>query len=431
MAEVTTELRPRRAVIDQAWLDAGLDCPLLSGPDGRPLARTVKCLLDPLVIRPKLNPDLARPLLDADAAARLTELVRQSRDGLRGADRWYALLRAARRSRGITSGNPQELYFPRAWELSFQYGDPADGEATEQAIAATLGEVHPHGDEGPGAVTAELVRPEVAAAARAAWQAAWQSPLPGGIADDLAVAAEGARDVLDGGPISDDAAATRLGQWLRHEPGVIDRLLAAVLTDPQRVRLSDHDPAVPPPLVSTGRAGVLPLDRSLQDRVQATRRRQRARGEEIELSDTIADEIGRAAEPWGLSDPAAHRWLVSGLVVASAIDPLSPVDRAASAWPALVHELAARLAKEAYVLHLRRLLHGGQTVDPAQQSVADDLGAFWRPYLTRLWVRLHGLDSGAEVPAHAGEGRDLLTGVARSVSLDLRTRIRTALERTS
>ena len=45
---------PRRVVLDQAWRSAGLADSVLSGRDGAPLARTVKCLIDPLIVRPKL-----------------------------------------------------------------------------------------------------------------------------------------------------------------------------------------------------------------------------------------------------------------------------------------------------------------------------------------------------------------------------------------
>lgn len=435
-------LRPRRAVLDEAWLSADLDCPSLSGADGRPLARTVKCLLDPLLVRPRLNPDLARPLLDPDAAARLAGLVGEHREVLHGTDRWYARLRAARRARGITSGNPQELYFPRAWELSFRYGDPADDEVTARRVGEALDAAHPDSDE--GSVIDHLVRPEVAARAVAAWQAAWRvAPSEAEVDADLTDVAGRCRDLLDGGPAqvadvgdlaADAAAASRLGAWARAVPELVARLAAEVVTGPGRVRLSAHDPVSPPPVTASGRAGVLPLDRSLAERVQATRRRQRARGETADLATTVDDEVGRSCAPWGLDDPVAHLVLMAGVVVAAGLDPLAirgatdpGPDRPVT--PGLVAETDARLRKEAYVLHLRRLLHDRRPVDPSQQSVADDLAEAWRPYLTRLWVRLHGLDSGREVPGRVDEARDLLTGVARSVSLDLRTRIRTALER--
>lgn len=425
------ELRPRRAVLDEAWLAADLDCPLLSAADGRPLARTVKCLLDPLLVRPKLHPDLARPLLDPAAADRLAALLREHRDTLRDADRWYGRLRAARRRLDITLGNPQELYFPRAWELSFQYGEPGDDELTARRVAETLDEVHPSRHDTSAAVATELGRAEVAARARARWAMAWQLDADGDrVAADVVSAAELARQLLgtDTGPVAAAApSASRVGQWVRSTGGLLARLTRSVVADPLPVRLSARDPVPPPPLLTTERARVLPLDRSVQERVLAQVRRQRTRGEEVSVPETVAEEIERSAAPWGLADPVAHRWLVAGIVLAAGLDPLG--SRPDPAAPRLLTTLAARLVREAYVLHVRRLLHDGRAVEAAQQPVVDDLAVFWRPYLTRLWVRLHGLDPDRGAPVAAADGRDLLTGVARSVSLDLRTRIRTALER--
>jgi hypothetical protein len=65
---------------------------------------------------------------------------------------------------------------------------------------------------------------------------------------------------------------------------------------------------------------------------------------------------------------------------------------------------------------------------PRQQQVIDDLGAFARPYLSRLWARLHGRDVWREPCGDVDEVRSLLEGVARSVSLDHRQRIKAMLE---
>ena len=55
-------------------------------------------------------------------------------------------------------------------------------------------------------------------------------------------------------------------------------------------------------------------------------------------------------------------------------------------------QIQARLRKEAYVLHARRYLAEDGPMHPRQQQVIDDLAAFARPYLSRLWARLHGRD---------------------------------------
>jgi hypothetical protein len=80
------------------------------------------------------------------------------------------------------------------------------------------------------------------------------------------------------------------------------------------------------------------------------------------------------------------------------------------------------------VLHARRYLVDGGPIHPRQQQVIDDLAAFARPYLSRLWARLHGRDVWQEPCDDVDDVRALLEGVARSVSLDHRQRIKAMLE---
>ena len=47
---------PRRAVIDQAWRAIGPGVEVLSSDDGGPLSRTVKRIIDPLVLRLAFQP---------------------------------------------------------------------------------------------------------------------------------------------------------------------------------------------------------------------------------------------------------------------------------------------------------------------------------------------------------------------------------------
>ena len=70
----------------------------------------------------------------------------------------------------------------------------------------------------------------------------------------------------------------------------------------------------------------------------------------------------------------------------------------------------------------------GEPIHPRQQQVVQDLAAFARPYLSRLWARLHGRDVWQEPCADVDDVRALLEGVARSVSLDHRQRIKAMLE---
>ena len=52
--------QPRRAVIDQAWRAIGPGVEVLSSRDGGPLRRTVKRILDPLVLRLRVQPAVLR-----------------------------------------------------------------------------------------------------------------------------------------------------------------------------------------------------------------------------------------------------------------------------------------------------------------------------------------------------------------------------------
>lgn len=60
-------------------------------------------------------------------------------------------------------------------------------------------------------------------------------------------------------------------------------------------------------------------------------------------------------------------------------------------------------------------------------AIATELRTPWRPYLRRLWVRLHGRDVREFGVSEPDELWDLLDGVARSVMLDHRMRIKQAL----
>jgi hypothetical protein len=113
--------------------------------------------------------------------------------------------------------------------------------------------------------------------------------------------------------------------------------------------------------------------------------------------------------------------------MAVAVD-LAPLTEAAVTGYQLAGQIQARLRKEAYVLHARRYLAEGGPIHPRQQQVIDDLAAFARPYLSRLWARLHGRDVRQERCDDVDDVRALLEGVARSVSLDHRQRIKAMLE---
>src|SRR5262245_47512533 len=125
-SEVATAIavsQPRRAVIDRAWRDIGPGVEVLSGDDGGPLRRTVKRILDPLVLRLRANAKYSAPFVDADTAVAMHDLIVRHSAQLRSAAAWFALLKRERRRLRITTGNAQELYFPVCFELAVTKGE--------------------------------------------------------------------------------------------------------------------------------------------------------------------------------------------------------------------------------------------------------------------------------------------------------------------
>jgi hypothetical protein len=181
----------------------------------------------------------------------------------------------------------------------------------------------------------------------------------------------------------------------------------------------------PPPLISGTSDSDRPLNRTVVDRVRATLRRAMDRDELPDIPSLCEEEVDRACAPWGLLGEDKQAALVAGVEVA--ID-LAPLTENAVVRYELAGQIQARLRKEAYVLHARRYLAGGGAIHPRQRPVIDDLAAFSRPYLSRLWARLHGRDVWQEGCGDVDDVRGVLEGVARSVSLDHRQRIKTMLE---
>jgi len=116
---------PRRAVIDEAWRAIGPGVEVLSGVDGGPLRRTVKRILDPLVLRLRANPQYSAPVVPPEVATAMRNLILEHAPQLRSAAAWFAVLKVERRRLRITIGNAQELYFPVCFELAVTSGAPA------------------------------------------------------------------------------------------------------------------------------------------------------------------------------------------------------------------------------------------------------------------------------------------------------------------
>jgi hypothetical protein len=420
--------QPRRAVIDRAWRTVGTGVEVLSGDDGGPLRRTVKRIIDPLVLRLRSNPGYSAPFVDTEIAAQMADLIIGHADRLRSTAAWFELMKLERRRLRITTGNAQDLYFPVCFELAVTHGPP--GEGGLQTAAAALRAVHDDRDRTAVEVLNQHVAsPQVLTRLSAQLQRSWadvraddsmSGPFLAGLTTVLGPA-EGHRAAVARqrvwSALIADATPHNLGSRARTQPSalpwsILDLGLTSVL------------PLGPPPL-SGGSDRDRPLDRSVVDRVRATLRRALDRDELPDVPLLCAEEVDRACAPWGFLGEDKQAALVAGIEVAGQLAPLD--ERAVSRYQ-VAATIQARLRKEAYVLHARRALAAVAPLHPRQRQVVEDLADFARPYLSRLWARLHGRDVWQEPCDDVDDLRALLEGVARSVSLDHRQRIKAMLE---
>lgn len=422
--------QPRAAVIDAAWRALGPGLEVLSGHDGAPLRRTVKRILDPLVLRLRANPDFGTPVVGADSAQALFDTIVAHKTQLLSAAAWFAVLKQARRRLRITTGNAQELYFPISFELAVTAGppDPDAGRAAEVA-ESVLGALHAERDgTAVETLNAHLAESGVLSRLAAQLDRGWRdvradraldAPFLSGLATVLGTA----------GSARDHAARQRVWRALVADPTPHNLGVRIRGADPGArwsivaIGLSSVAPQQPPPLIGAG-VGDRPLDRSVVDRVRATLRRVLDREELPAIPLLCSEEVDRACAPWGLLGEDRQATLIAGIELATGLRPLE--ESAPAAYP-LGAEIAARLRKEAYVLQARRHLVGGAAVHPRQQAVIDELACFARPYLGRLWARLHGRDVWQESCGDVEDVRALLAGIARSVSLDHRQQIKSML----
>ncbi|MGV0744773.1 hypothetical protein ABQF30_20480 [Mycolicibacterium sp. XJ870] len=420
--------QPRRAVIDRAWRTIGDGVEVLSGDDGGPLRRTVKRIIDPLVLRLRSNPQYSAAVVSAEVAAAMHATIVGHAPQLRAAATWFVVLKQERRRQRITTGNAQELYFPVCFELAVTTGVPtADAVRT---AAAVLRDIH-HGRD---RTTIEVLNrhvndPQVTARLQRQLESSWTDvhatdaitgPFFAGLATVLGPA-ESHRHAMARqrvwSALVADATPYNLGAAAR-------RSVAELPWSIVDIGLCSIAPQQPPP-IDAAVGGNRPLDRSVVDRVRATLRRALDRDELPDIPMLCSEEVDRACAPWGLLAEDIQAGLISGIEVATDLQPL------AVAGPTryqLSSRIQARLSKEAYVLHARRYLADGGPVHPSQRQVIDDLAAFARPYLSRLWARLHGRDVWQEPCHDVDDMRSVLEGVARSVSLDHRQRIKAMLE---
>ncbi|HEX2284787.1 MAG TPA: hypothetical protein VHI10_08185 [Mycobacterium sp.] len=419
---------PRRAVIDAAWRAIGSGVEVLSGDDGGPLRRTVKRIIDPLVLRLRSNAQFSAPFVAPDVAASMHDVIVGHGDQLRAAAAWFEMLKRERRRLRITTGNAQELYFPVCFELAVTKGRPSQQD--NGTVESVLREIHSDRDRTAIEVLNQYVSDQRVIAQLSQQLAhSWRDvrtgseitgPFMAGLTTVLGPVdshrARAARQRVWDALIA-DAAPYNLGAMARSDGNglpwsIVELGLSSV--EPQR-----------PPAIAGDSDGDRPLNRAVVDRVRATLRRAMDRDDLPDIPMLCAEEVDRSCAPWGLLAEDKQATMIAGIEIA--VD-LAPLAASAVTRYALAGLIQARLRKEAYVLHARRYLADGGPLHPRQRQVIDDLAAFARPYLSRLWARLHGRDVWQEPCDDVDEMRALLEGVARSVSLDHRQRIKSMLE---
>ncbi|MER5989047.1 hypothetical protein [Streptomyces sp. NPDC001787] len=460
----TGERVPRAMVIDRAWRGLGPGLEPLSGPGGAPLTRTVKLIVLPLLVRPSLRPELATDYLGPTEAARLEELIHDDRTRLAATARWFTLLKKTRRALGIVAGNPQDLYFQLCFELAAEHGTPSAG-AEALARAALEGVADAAGGRTVQALKDHLADPVRRAALERDLAAAWESRRPAPAGDAVAAAAlatdvletcgatgisgaagtHGATDPAPRSPaftaLVDGGYGSLLGRALwAHPYGVWGREDL-----PAHLKLTGHQ--VPPrPEVGRGASTATlpaPLDRTLFERVFAVLQASARREELPTVPELVRREAGRSCAPLGLNDESLRVAVVLGGRLAVGLDPLGSggtggPGRSGDPGEAGVAGLGrtaahravnSRWQREASVLHARRM-----TVSPRRDpdggvldALARDLRTPWVAYMRRLWVRLHGRDVRDAPLDGIGPAWAVLDGVARSVMMDHRARVRAAL----
>ena len=432
VATAVTVGHPRRLVIDRAWRAIGPGVEVLSSDDSGPLSRTVKRIIDPLVLRLRSNPQYSAPVVAPETATAMHDLIVGSAPELRSAAAWFETLKLERRRQRIRTGNAQELYFPVCFELAVTKGLPAPQD--RETAAAVLNDIHQGRDRTAIEVLHQyFANPDIVARLADQLDRSWRDVRAPGTARAAITGPFLAELGTVLGPAnSHRAAAARQRVWSAviadatpYNLGALAHFDAAELPwSIVELGLSSIEPQRQPK-ISDGSDSDRPLDRSVADRVRATLRRALDRDALPDIPLLCEEEVDRACAPWGLLSEDKQATLVAGIEVAVE---LAPLDRSVSSRYALAAQIQARLRKEAYVLHARRYLAEGGPIHPRQRQVVDDLAAYAQPYLSRLWARLHGRDVWQEPCGDVDDVRSLLEGVARSVSLDHRQRIKAMLQ---
>lgn len=406
-------------VIAEAWERLGEVVAPLSNAAGRPLARTMKLIIEPLVLRPHHDERFRGPIVTATNADDLRRLIADHGAVLTATASWYLLVKRVRRRSKVTEGNPQDLYFQRCFELAHLHGHPdSDPDGADKRAAELVAEVAAErGGNTVATLRDFLTDPDHHAALTARLAAAWRGRMPhpvlaDGQASDLERFLASCPDEPDG-PLLDRLTAQRVGSAAAaglDRPGVARD---HGMTDRRRVEqpvIGDR---------ASKRELPRPFDRSILERIFSGVGSNR--GMLTDLRSVTEEEIDRSAAPWQLSDE------YSRITMALAVDTVAGIGGTDSSPPGHPRRrLRSRWQREAYVHRLGRLPRPQAELVPA--DLREEITSVRQPYLRRLWVRLHGRELRRE-PVDSHLVWDLLDGVFRSVILDQRDRLRGHLER--
>ena len=406
-APPVTATLPRGLVIARAWAVLGDAVAPLSNGAGRPLTRTVKLILDPLVLRPVLNPEFAPGAVAVEHADALRARITGAGPVLAATASWFLVVKKERRRLRITEGNPQDLYFQRCFELATEHGPP--GPDAGDVVAAVLAEVHD--ERGP---TVAGLRDYLTDAANAGeltrlLEAAWATrsvpaPAPAATAEFLATCAVAPDRTVFEQLV--EAAAGTAGAAELDRSGVASAHGLTVRDRPARPALGASASKLHLPR---------PFDRSILERLFAPLTNTFLRAGLADVPTLVRQEITRSAGPWQLADEVSRVVMVLGREASAGLTGHSPVTGAAAG-------LRSRWEREAYVHRVLRM------PSAAPPEVRADVHGIRAAYLRRLWVRLHGRELRHDTAA-ADQVWDVLDGVLRSVILDQRDRLRSALLR--
>lgn len=439
-------------VIDRAWRGLGPGLESLSGPGGAPLTRTVKLIVLPLIVRPALSPELAADFLGSAQAERLDELIRQSGKRLEATAQWFTLLKRVRRALGVVAGHPQDLYFQRCFELATEHGPPSAGaDVLARAVVVEVADA-------VSGRTVEALKEHLADDVRRArldaeLAAGWESRRPAP-ATEAAAAVALAAEVLEAcggasgpsgpsGPSGAGGARDSSAYASMIEAGhgsLLGRVLWAHAAPggdvwgrgdlPTHLGLTERQVPSRPEVGRGASTATLPapLDRTLFERLFAVLQSSARREELPTVPELVGREVGRSCAPLGLRDESLRVAVVLGGRLAVGLDPLG-TGEPEPGRTAAHRAVNSRWRREASVLRARRM-----TVSPRPdpdggvlETLAQDLRTPWSTYLRRLWVRLHGRDVRGASLGDVASTWAVLDGVARSVMMDHRARVRAAL----